>query len=1458
MPGKIDAVGFLIKAMVERDPSKRRVKPSQQALEEFEGMTLEDSSDDSDYKVDEKDEDDDGDSNFSGDDDDDDDGDADKDKEEESDSDESGGEDEGDGEEADVSVSELLSRAARDAPAGSKVPVKRIKVCSICLGDRSSDQNEIVECDSCHVTVHEGCNGISESHSSGSSASSDPTEPWFCDACRAGATRFECDLCPNTGGLLKETDAGRWVHLVCALYVPGVAFSDVDRLTGVTLFEIPYTRWGSKVCSVCEDASLARTGVAIQCDAGMCKATFHVTCAQRSGLLQEPRIDEEAADPYFAHCKQHTDKTQIRDRKRNFLAMRLYQRGEHPHKMEPARLQRKLGRVQQKYRDTALTRKPKWTPSMKLPRPVASSPYLLRCLQRRAALMGVDLEQENQAAAAQVTDVSRKWHLPPAFSMEFVSYFLDRSHRMTSMSRSLKELMNEKAALQRQENTLRESYAQMEASLSELRQAGEQLRSTGLLLHRQLAALAGDKLKLPSVLQQARVRKTSAGRASPLKPSPTKLAGHRPGSRLTMHECIECGSSSEQHLLALCDTCHHHYHLACLDPPLTRMPRKSKTTGWECWRCAAVSSRAQSPDPLPDAPRGTRNRRSRQAAAVNMQPQVKLETHLGLERPAPTTPRRSLSVSAATTPASAIGNDGTPKKKPVRSVYLRKDIKHPGVGRGNAPRAKRKLAAAAAAGVTPVAAREPVSAPAAAAAATAAAAGNAADPAGQPPLKTNVRLGVRDAITVDDRRISQVMAKSEAACSSVVVIEKLNDAMVSQREPPTSPTAKRRRSRTESPAAAAAAPNSASTGAVTNASATAAAATDGGATAPAAGSGSGAALSPGRPRRYSSIESTIDGILEQVSADPSGGPPTPPPFVYSGRGRPPTLEPLKIKRRGRPPKSPRVEPTPHSPVAPEAPALTESVAAVAVATAAAVDTAPRRGRPPGSRGRGRRVSVPGARPLGRPPAAAAAGGPPAVATPGRPPATATPGRPRGRPPGRPFSVRTPGRPRGGGARRRTKAQIEALNQFLARRRAERQSQSEASSAEGGATGSAPPPPPSRNGEHPPPAAAADGAEPPPAAAATLARPTPAKRPRFKPGPKERARLKAARAAAGDGPAGGPAGATGPPLKKPRRRRRTKAEMEAARLLEAQKDGAEPLPVPAVDAEPVPAPAVAAEGPGAAADGPSAAAPAAGLPSPSSSGRPARQRRTKAEMQLYQEQVLALKQARERHQQQRQKVLARRRRSSGGHVVEVMTDMKIKIRPVVSEAGPATAPPPVAAAAAVVCSNCELAGSAATTVRCDNCGSCYHFSCLVPPVSKTPKRLGYGWLCGNCSGRGRPPAKAFKAEPPSAPAAAAAPDAAVPAPAAAPASAPPSVPDPVPTQDKAPAEAPVDAPVPAKEPAPQSCPPPPPPPPPSAPPSAEPAGVEAERQPQQQRRETTAQPSATPAAEAKVDPPPVTE
>ncbi|CAG5130456.1 unnamed protein product, partial [Candidula unifasciata] len=66
-------------------------------------------------------------------------------------------------------------------------PHERIKVlvCCVCLSDRSADDDEIVECDNCGVSVHEGCYGISESHSTASTESSASTEPWFCDACKA-------------------------------------------------------------------------------------------------------------------------------------------------------------------------------------------------------------------------------------------------------------------------------------------------------------------------------------------------------------------------------------------------------------------------------------------------------------------------------------------------------------------------------------------------------------------------------------------------------------------------------------------------------------------------------------------------------------------------------------------------------------------------------------------------------------------------------------------------------------------------------------------------------------------------------------------------------------------------------------------------------------------------------------------------------------------------------------------------------------------------------------------------------------------------------------------------------------------------------------------------------------------------------------------------------------------------
>lgn len=42
----------------------------------------------------------------------------------------------------------------------------------------------------------------------------------------------------------------RWVHVVCALYVPGVAFGDIDKLRPVTLTEMNYSKYGAKASTL--------------------------------------------------------------------------------------------------------------------------------------------------------------------------------------------------------------------------------------------------------------------------------------------------------------------------------------------------------------------------------------------------------------------------------------------------------------------------------------------------------------------------------------------------------------------------------------------------------------------------------------------------------------------------------------------------------------------------------------------------------------------------------------------------------------------------------------------------------------------------------------------------------------------------------------------------------------------------------------------------------------------------------------------------------------------------------------------------------------------------------------------------------------------------------------------------------------------------------------------------------
>lgn len=90
----------------------------------------------------------------------------------------------------------------------------------------------------------------------------------------------------------------------------------------------------------------------------------------------------------------------------------------------------------------------------------------------------------------------------------------------------------------------------------------------------------------------------------------------RQDNLLLNNECGICHQGNDQHLLAKCDTCHLYYHLYCLNPPLTRLPKKSKLYGWQCSECDKTSDSEQEIIET-KTPRRSRTRYSKDDSSAN-------------------------------------------------------------------------------------------------------------------------------------------------------------------------------------------------------------------------------------------------------------------------------------------------------------------------------------------------------------------------------------------------------------------------------------------------------------------------------------------------------------------------------------------------------------------------------------------------------------------------------------------------------------------------------------------------------------------------------------------------------------------------------------------------------------------------------------------------------------------------
>ena len=259
----------------------------------------------------------------------------------------------------------------------------------------------------------------------------------------------------------------------------------------------------------------------------MCRVVFHATCAQNHGLLADAPVavahsvlssstnsplktlpkphrsdyssDEEArrrrqqadlkaqeaADPFYACCKRHSNPELTKRHKRNFLAaVRICSTFQQESRWDLAlgqdRYNRKLDQSRQKFSRMTQRQVAAFmaTAAVNLcyqSRPLTSCPIFVKKALLKAKLGGVEEDHFMMSPSTGGTAAPTVVHYAPlGFTPRFLHYFEARNRRIEELTAQCTAIENQELQTAEEENELKRTYEALFQSARRFREQGDQ------------------------------------------------------------------------------------------------------------------------------------------------------------------------------------------------------------------------------------------------------------------------------------------------------------------------------------------------------------------------------------------------------------------------------------------------------------------------------------------------------------------------------------------------------------------------------------------------------------------------------------------------------------------------------------------------------------------------------------------------------------------------------------------------------------------------------------------------------------------------------------------------------------------------------------------------------------------------------------------------------------------------